>query len=292
MQLYPLNLWPNKSQFHFVKYKKVIYFFSTVSTLVSIILLFTMKLNFGIDFVGGTNIEISSIKPIDNIALSKRLKSLDIGEVTIQNFSNSEAAIKISTIGNTQQIQDIIQEVVTAPEYKKIEVVGPQVGKYMINSGIKAVVLCFAAIMAYIWFRFEWQFSLGIIIALAHDLILSLGFMSLTRLDFNLSSIAAILTFIGYSVNDSIVIYDRIRDNLRKYRNQSLSDIIDSSINTTLSRTTLTVLTTLIANLILIILGTEAIRSFSILVFFGILAGTYSSIFVSALILTSLNLKK
>ena len=161
----------------------------------------------------------------------------------------------------------------------------------MISSGVMAMLLSFLAIMCYIWIRFEWQFALGVLAALVHDAVLSLGFMSITKLDFNLSTVAAILTIIGYSVNDTVVIYDRIRENLRKYNKKSPTIIIYMSINETLSRTTITVLTTLLANIALIIYGGEAIRSFSILVFFGILIGTYSSIFISAPIITLFNFK-
>jgi preprotein translocase subunit SecF len=177
-------------------------------------------------------------------------------------------------------------------EYRKIDFVGPQVGNQLIQAGVQAMLLAFAAIMMYIWFRFEWQYGVGILIALLHDVIVGLGFMSITNLDFNLSSIAAILTIIGYSVNDSVVIYDRIRENFRKYHKRSVDEVINLSVNETLSRTTLTVLTTLIANLALILFGGEAIRSFSMLVFVGILVGTYSSIYISAPILTLFGLKR
>ena len=153
------------------------------------------------------------------------------------------------------------------------------------------MLLSFIAIMIYIWVRFEWNFGIGVLIALFHDVILSLGFMSITEYDFNLSTIAAILTVIGYSVNDSVVIYDRIRENLRKYSKKAFGDVINLSVNETLSRTTITVFTTLLANLALILLGGEAIRSFSVLVFVGIFIGTYSSIFISAPILTLFNSK-
>jgi len=176
-------------------------------------------------------------------------------------------------------------------DYRKVDFVGPQVGDQMIKSGSMAMVLSFLAIMIYIWIRFEWNFGIGVLIALLHDVVLSLGFMSITEYDFNLSTIAAILTVIGYSVNDSVVIYDRIRENLRKYSKKAFSDIINLSVNETLSRTTITVFTTLLANLALILLGGEAIRSFSMLVFVGIFIGTYSSIFISAPILTLFNSK-
>jgi preprotein translocase subunit SecF len=161
----------------------------------------------------------------------------------------------------------------------------------MIQSGIMAMLLSFLSIMVYIWIRFEWQFGIGVLAALIHDAVLSLGFLSATKLDFNLSTIAAILTIIGYSVNDTVVIYDRIRENLRKYNKKTIGTIINMSVNETLSRTTITVFTTLLANLALILYGGEAIKSFSVLVFFGILIGTYSSIFISAPIITLFNFK-
>ena len=169
---------------------------------------------------------------------------------------------------------------------------GPQVGRMLINSGIKAIVFSFLAIMIYVWFRFELPFGIGILIALIHDLILVLGFMSVTQLDFNLSTIAAILTIVGYSVNDSVVIFDRVRDNIKQYKSKSLSSMINLSINQTLSRTILTVLTTLIANLALIIYGGSTIYSFSVSVFAGIVIGTYSSIFISAPILVPLGIER
>jgi preprotein translocase subunit SecF len=195
-------------------------------------------------------------------------------------------------MGNIALIKKALEENFSYTfDYRKVDFVGPQVGQQMIMSGIMAMVLSFIAIMLYIWVRFEWQFGVGVLIALVHDVIISLGFMSVTKYDFNLSTIAAILTIIGYSVNDSVVIYDRIRDNLRKFNRKGIDEIINTSINETLSRTTITVLTTLLANLALILLGGEAIKSFSILVFFGIFVGTCSSIFISAPILTLFNLK-
>jgi preprotein translocase subunit SecF len=258
------------------------------------------KLNFGIDFMGGINIEIKTQKAIEVSEMRQNLTHLNSGEVVIQNIGDNEISIKVLA-NQDQEADSIVQEVKTSLnkhfpdsgiEYRKVDFVGPQVGRQLIFSGAQSIIFAFLAIMVYVWVRFEWQFGLGVVLSLLHDAILCLGFMSVSQLDFNLSSVAAILTVIGYSVNDSVVIYDRIRENIRKYKQNSIPEIINISINETLSRTTLTVFTTLIANLALIVYGGPAIRSFSVLVFFGIVAGTYSSIFVSAPILSLLKLEK
>lgn len=302
MKLYPLRLWSFDSAFDFVKFGKISYAASIIVSFISIILLLMFNLNFGIDFKGGISIEARSSSILDLERVRHALNTLNIGEVTVNTFGDElDLAIKISTHKdtlNTNETVKLLQSALSSSfgddtiTYRKIDSVGPQVGAQLIKSGIQAVILSFLAIMVYIWYRFEWQFGLGVLIALIHDAILSIGFMSLTQLDFNLSSIAGVLTIIGYSVNDSVVIYDRIRENIRKYKNKSITDIINMSINQTLSRTILTVVTTLLATLALILFGGEAIRSFSILVFFGIIAGTYSSIFVSAPILILFKIEK
>ena len=300
MRLYPLQLMPENTNINFIGLRKINYIISIIIILVSIISSVTIGFNFGIDFVGGISIDARSDKPVDVALMRKILNEKEIGEVMLQNFgSENDISIRIAALKNVDlnQIIDSVKQTLadkftTQFEYRKIDFVGPQVGSELIISGAQAVILAFLAIMVYIWFRFEWQFGLGVLISLVHDAIACLGFMSLTGLDFNLSSVAAILTVIGYSVNDSVVIYDRIRENFFKYSKKTTSEIINLSINQTLSRTTLTVLTTLIANLSLIIFGGQALKSFSLLVFFGIIMGTYSSIFVSAPILTIFNLKK
>lgn len=305
MKIYPLRLFQKASNFDFISFSKFSYAISITLSIISIFSVFYFGLNLGIDFKGGINIEIRCNKDIDVEKLRGPINELNMGEVSIQNAGkNNDFLIKFGTdpnnSQNTQKVVDKIKESlskVAAKEgleisYRKIDFVGPQVGKQLMTSGIKALVLSFLGIMIYIWFRFEWQFGIGVLIALVHDFIISMGFMSLSKLDFNLSSIAAILTIIGYSVNDSVVIYDRIRENLRKYGNIEINKIINISVNETLSRTTLTVVTTLIANLSLILFGGEAIKSFSLLVFFGIIFGTYSSIFISAPVLNILNIKK
>ncbi|MCC8417079.1 MAG: protein translocase subunit SecF [Rickettsia endosymbiont of Bryobia graminum] len=300
MQLYPLRLLPDKINFDFMKFKKVSYSLSIILTLISFICIGKFGFNFGIDFVGGIIIEARVDQKPDLAKMREVLNNLKIGEVTLQTFgTEGDISIKVgsnnedSLMQNIDLIKSTLQEQFSYKfDYRKVDFVGPQVGNQLIDAGVTALVLAFIAIMLYTWIRFEWYFGLGILVALLHDAILSLGFMSIMKLDFNLSTVAAILTIIGYSVNDSVVIYDRIRENLRKSHQKVMSQIINNSINETLSRTTSTVITTLLANLALVIFGGEAIYSFSLLVFFGIIAGTYSSIFISAPILTLFISKK
>lgn len=299
MQLFPLKLIPSTPKLDFMNFSKISYTISILLVVLSIAWVTIYRFNYGIDFIGGISMEVRTDKEPDLPRMRELLGKIDIGEVVLQNFGTAnDLSIKVGVnseenlMNNIALIKKTLEENFPYEfEYRKIDFVGPQVGNQMIKAGTTAMILSFAAIMLYIWVRFEWQFGVGVLIALIHDVILSLGFMSITKYDFNLSTIAAILTIIGYSVNDSVVIYDRIRDNMRKYNRKTMSEIINSSINETLSRTTITALTTLLANFALIILGGEAIRSFSILVFFGIFAGTCSSIFISAPILILFNFK-
>jgi preprotein translocase subunit SecF len=299
MQLYPLRLIKDNTTINFVSLSKFSYPFSIIISILSIILLFTMKLNFGIDFTGGIVLEARIANP-DLGNIRSVLTELNIGDISVNSFgSEGDVMVKIGAPDSesvsslaAKVKSELLDKVSNKIEFRKVDFVGPQVGSELIYSGIQALSLAFFAIMIYVWFRFEWQFGLGVLIALVHNIILSLGFLSITQIDFNLTTIAALLTIIGYSVNDSVVIYDRIRENLRKYKNKSIDDIINSSVNETLSRTTLTVITTLIANLALIVYGGEAIAAFSKPVFFGIVAGTYSSIFISASILKKLGLDR
>lgn len=300
MQLYPLRLLPNKIDFDFIYFKRISYSLSIILSIISIIWIGVYKFNFGIDFVGGIVIEVRVDHTPDLTKMREVLTNLKIGEVVLQNFGSPyDLSIRVGSNSEDTLMQNIelIKSTLASQfpykfEYRKVDFVGPQVGRQLIEAGVMAMLFSFLAIMVYIWIRFEWYFGLGILIALTHDVIMSLGFMSIMRLDFNLSTIAAILTIIGYSVNDSVVIYDRIRENLRKSHQKIIPQIINVSINETLSRTILTVVTTLLANLALVIFGGEAIRSFSVLVFFGIIIGTYSSIFISAPVLTLFAIKK
>lgn len=299
MRIFPLQLLPDNPSFNFIKFSKFSYGLSIILILISFSFIVINKFNFGIDFVGGISIDVRTNEEPDLPKMREVLGGLGIGEVVLQNFGTSyDLSIRVGVSSEENLMQNIALIKQTLKDkfpyefdYRKVDFVGPQVGDQMIRSGAMAMILSFLGIMLYIWVRFEWHFGLGVLIALVHDVIISLGFMSITGYDFNLSSIAAILTIIGYSVNDSVVIYDRIRENLRKYSRKEIPDIINLSTNETLSRTTITALTTLLANLALIMLGGEAIRSFSVLVFFGIFIGTYSSICISAPLLTMFSFK-
>lgn len=291
---------PNLDEgYNFIKLRKVSIIISLILTFLSFSSIFIKGFNFGIDFIGGISIEARAAEIPDIAKMRHVLSQLDIGEVILQEFgSENDISIRVgvSSEENLMKYVDLIKQTINESfpydiEYRKVDFVGPQVGAEMIKSGSIAMILSFIAIMLYVWVRFEWQFGLGVLIALVHDVIVGLGFMSIAELDFNLSTVAAILTIIGYSVNDSVVIYDRIRENIRKYSKKNIANIINVSINETLSRTTITVFTTLLANFALIVWGGEAIRSFSMLVFLGVLVGTFSSIFISAPILTYFNLK-
>ena len=299
MQFFPLKLFPNNSNFDFMRMKNFNYGLSVFLFFISIAWIGVYKFNFGIDFIGGISMELRVDQTPDLPKMRAVLGNLEIGEIVLQNFgSDKDISIRagISSEENLMHNIELIKSALAQNfpyefEYRKVDFVGPQVGNQMIKSGITALLLSFASIMIYIWIRFEWQFAIGVLAALIHDAVLSLGFLSVAKLDFNLSTIAAILTIIGYSVNDTVVIYDRIRANLRKYNKKPIGAIINMSVNETLSRTTITVFTTLLANLALILYGGEAIKSFSVLVFFGILIGTYSSIFISAPVITLFNFK-
>jgi preprotein translocase SecF subunit len=220
-----------------------------------------------------------------------------VKEVQIQNIGEKDLLIRVSQDGKDQaavvkDIQEILGSVFSKIEYRKVDYVGPQVGSELIFKGFMALVLSFVFIMIYIWIRFDWQFGFGGIFALIHDAIVTLGFYAVTGLEFNLTSIAAILTIVGYSINDSVVIYDRIRENIRRHKGMDFKDLINSSLNSTLSRTIMTAGVTLVSILALIFFGGEVLFSFSVATFFGIALGTYSSIYISAPILLYLDPRK
>lgn len=298
MQLFPLRIVSDNSNFNFVSIKRYIYMLSCLMLFCSVIFMLIWRLNFGIDFTGGINIEAYSAKKINIGEIRENLTNLDKGEFMLQYFGDEHnIAIKFGNKNADGQL--LISEIKESLKntgydfvYKQVDFVGPQVGDHLIKSGAIAIGLAFLAIMFYVAFRFEWQFGICVLMALSHNIIISLGFMSISGLDFNLSTIAALLTIIGYSVNDSVVIFDRIRENLRKKNNTEVDYIINISVNETLSRTTLTSITTLLANGALVIFGGEAIRSFSILVFVGIFVGTYASIFLSAQLLPLFKFKR
>ena len=257
-------------------------------------------LNFGIDFKGGILVEISSPEPVDIGNLRGRMQTLELGEVQIQQFGTptdvlirvAEADGAVSTDRDLTAVDEIRRDLEGEFEIRRVEIVGPQVSRELIRTGLLAVVAAISSMLIYIWFRFEWQFSVGAVMALVHDVILTIGIFSLLQLDFNLSILAAILTIVGYSMNDTVVVYDRVRENLRKYKKMDISELLDIAINQTLSRTVVTSVTTLLALIALYTLGGEVIRGFTFAMIWGVLVGTYSSIFIAAPLLIRLGVKR
>lgn len=298
----PLQIFPEKTHVDFMGTRWIGFALSIFFTLASIGLVATKGLNLGIDFTGGVLMEINTPDAPDLGAMRDLLGHQGFGEISLQNIGDVQAGrdvmIRVQLVGDTEQsvvvgkIKTLLAGLLGDKiDYRKIDFVGPTVGGELIQNGILATLFAFAAIMLYVWFRFEWQYGVGAILALVHDSILILGFFALTRLEFGLTAIAAILTIIGYSINDSVVIYDRIRENMRRFKKMPVFDLLNVSINETLSRTVLTASTTLLASLALLIWGGEVIESFSAAMVFGVIMGTYSSIYISAPTLIYLHLR-
>ena len=292
----------SKSSIDFLKGKYVAFITSIILILLSIGLVFLNGLNFGIDFKGGTLIEIETQNKIEISEVRSSLNSLSLGDIQVQEFgSDKNLLIRIEQQQGGDQIQQNVLEIVKQKltsditdtiNFRRTEVVGPKVSGELIQSGTIAILVAVFAMLIYIWLRFEWQFSLGAVIALLHDVILTIGVFCLTQLEFNLPIIAAILTIVGYSMNDTVVVYDRVRENLRKFRSKEITSLLNLSINETLSRTIVTSVTTLLALVSLYIFGGEVIKGFTFAMIWGVLVGTYSSIFVAAPLLTYLDVKR
>tara|TARA_B100000401_G_scaffold422845_1_gene350226 strand:+ start:452 stop:1378 length:927 start_codon:yes stop_codon:yes gene_type:complete len=292
----------SKSSIDFLKGKYVAFITSVILILLSIGLFFLNGLNFGIDFKGGTLIEIETQNKIEISEVRSSLNSLSLGDIQVQEFgSDKNLLIRIEQQQGGDQIQQNVLEIVKQKltkdvsetiNFRRTEVVGPKVSGELIQSGTIAILVAVFAMLIYIWLRFEWQFSLGAVIALLHDVILTIGVFCLTQLEFNLPIIAAILTIVGYSMNDTVVVYDRVRENLRKFRSKEITSLLNLSINETLSRTIVTSVTTLLALVSLYIFGGEVIKGFTFAMIWGVLVGTYSSIFVAAPLLTYLDVKR
>jgi len=261
--------------------------------IISVLFILFKGLNYGIDFKGGTLIELRSDNKNINISeIRSSLNSMNLGDVNVKEFGKGgDFLIKVEqkTESNNQLIPEIkktlINNLNAEINFRRVENVGPKVSSELLQSGIIAISLSLIAMLFYIWIRFEWQFSVGSIVALFHDVIITLGIFSILSLEINLSIIAAVLTIVGYSMNDTVVIYDRIRENLSKHTRLNISEIANLSVNETLSRTIITSLTTLLALLSIYILGGEILRGFSFAMILGVLIGTYSSIFVAAPVL-------
>ena len=277
---------------NFVSQFKKANIISIILFALSILLVFFKGLNYGIDFKGGTLIELRTEKSIKASSIRDTLSSMNLGDVNVKKFGkDGDYLIKVEQkeSNNNKLIPEIKKKLTdnlnAEIDFRRVENVGPKVSAELLESSIIAISLALAAMLFYIWIRFEWQFSVGSIIALFHDVIITLGIFSLLSLEINLSIIAAVLTIVGYSMNDTVVIYDRIRENLFKYTKISISDIANLSINETLARTIITSVTTLLALVSIYTLGGEILRGFSFAMILGVIIGTYSSIFVASPIL-------
>ena len=295
-----LKLVPVNTSIGFIRHRTIAMVLSSVLVVASVFVFLANGLNFGIDFRGGTLIEASSKSAVDLAELRGRLGALDLGEVQIQEFgketdvliriSEKEGAIDASN--NLSAVEQVRAELSSDFDVRRVEIVGPQVSAELIQTGVMAVLAAIASMLIYIWFRFEWQFSVGAVLALVHDVALTIGLFALLQLDFNLSILAAILTIVGYSMNDTVVVYDRVRENLRKYKKMDLAELLNIAINETLSRTVMTSVTTMLALLALYILGGEVIRGFTFAMIWGVIVGTYSSIFIASPLLMLLGVKR
>ena len=275
---------------NFSKYFKISNILSVVFFTVSILFILFKGLNYGIDFKGGTLFEIQTNKNISTLNIRDILKNLQLGDVNVKNFGEKgNFLIKVEQTDNKQTIplikKKLLENLSDEVNFRRVEKVGPKVSSELLKSGIISICLALFAMLFYIWIRFEWQFSLGSIIALFHDVVITLGIFSLLSIEINLSIVAAVLTIVGYSMNDTVVIYDRIRENLSKYNRVNITEISDISINETLSRTLITSVTTLLALFSIFILGGEILKGFSFAMIVGVFIGTYSSIFIASPVL-------
>ena len=288
-----LRIVPDNTRFDFIRFRRISFPISAVLTIFAITLYFTHGLNFGIDFSGGTLIQVQNkTGPIDIAQMRTTIGGLGLGEVQLQEYGSPDTVlIRVAQQPGGEQAQQQVTVKVRAAlgeavVYQREEVVGPRVSGEFLHKGIVGIILAIGAILLYLWFRFEWQFALGAMIANVHDIVLTLGFMSITQIDFDLTSIAALLTILGYSLNDTVVIYDRIREMLRRYKKMPMTELLNVSINSTLSRSVITHVTVSLALLALLLFGGQAIHSFTATMMFGVvLVGTYTSVFIASPIL-------
>lgn len=294
-----LRLLPEDPNFNFLGRRKIFFAFSALLIISSIAIFMSKGLNYGIDFTGGIMIEIKTEKPDQISALRGRLSSLGLGSVELQEFGAADdILIRVQRQPGGDAAQQVavskIKEALgdSVSEYRRTELVGPKVSDELFWNGVYAVGSAILAIMIYIWFRFEWQFGLSAVAALLHDVLSIIGIFALLGFEFNLSTVAAVLTIAGYSINDTVVVFDRVRENLRKYKTKPMVDLLNLSNNETLSRTVMTSLTTLLALLALYFLGGTVIRDFSFAMIWGVLIGTYSSVGVAVPLLLHLGVSR
>jgi preprotein translocase subunit SecF len=293
-----LRLAPENTKFGFMRFRRVSYPFSALLSIVSVALFILHGMNFGIDFAGGTIIELRAKTGHAEIGgLRSLAETLHLGDIEVQAFGNeADATLRFGLQPGGDSAQQAAVEKVRGAvgagyEVRRVEVVGPRVSNELVQSGTLGVVISIIAVLGYLWFRFEWQFAVGAVIATMHDLLLTVGFFSLTQLEFNTTSIAAILTIVGYSLNETVVVLDRIREMIRKYKRMPTAQIIDLSVNAVLPRTIMTATTVFLALLSLVVFGGQVIRSFSLAMIWGIVVATYSSVFICSPMLIYLGLR-
>ena len=276
---------PVEPKINFIGQRKIFAVVSGVLMVGALLLFLLQGLNFGVDFRGGILIEVKTDGPADLGELRARLGGLGLGEVTLQEFGASDDVLinvqrqdgdEAEQIKAIQVVKDALGE--TAVEYRRTEFVGPKVGDELKQAGLLATVLSLLGIGFYIWFRFEWQFGVAALVALVHDVIATIGFYAITQIEFNLATLAAVLTIAGYSINDTVVVFDRVRETLRKFKKAPLTEVLNRAINSTLTRTLLTSVTTLLALIALFVFGGQVIRGFTAGLIWGVLIGTYSSV--------------
>jgi len=293
-----LRLAPEDTKFPFMRFRRVSYPFSALMSIISVVLFLNIGMNFGIDFSGGTLIEL---RAKDGMADTAKLRSiaehLNVGDVEVQGFGgNSDVTLRFGLqpggdVAQQAAVNRVRDAIGDGYEVRRTEVVGPRVSGELVQSGTLGVVISIIAVLCYLWFRFEWQFAVGAIIATMHDLLLTVGFFALTRLEFNTTLIAAILTIVGYSLNETVVVLDRIREMMRKCRKMPTDQLIDVSVNAVIPRTIMTATTVFLALISLVVFGGEVIRSFSLAMIWGIFVATYSSIFICSPMLIYLGLR-
>lgn len=302
-----LRLVPSETSWDFFKFAKLTLGTSLAAMVASVVLFFVMGLNYGIDFLGGTTIRTESPQPVDVGAYRAALSALDLGDVAISQVfdpgfgpERNVAQVRIQAQGAQESVtpetiaavEAALKSVDPAITFPSVESVGPKVSGELIRSAVIAVSLAITAMLVYIWLRFEWQFALGAVAALIHDVTLTIGIFALLQIRFDLAIIAALLTIVGYSINDTVVVFDRVRENLRKYKKMDLRELLNLTINETLSRTTMTSFTTLLALIALFVLGGDVIRGFVFAMIWGIVVGTYSSIYMASNIVLLLGVKR
>jgi preprotein translocase subunit SecF len=293
----PLRLVPDDTSIQFMRGRFAGLITSAILSIASVLLFFYPGLNYGVDFSGGAVVELRLAEAADHAALRTAFDQLHFGGVSIQQFGSArDVLVRLDRQATAESAQQAIKSMLAAKfpgaEIRRLEVVGARVSQELFRSGLLATSLALVAVLFYVWFRFDWQFGVGVVATLLLDATKTVGFLALTRIEFDLNSVAAILLLVGYSVTDKVVVYDRIRENLRKYKSMPLRELIDLSINQTLGRTVATSLTVLLSILPLAIIGGEAIRGFAVTIIFGIIVGTSSSIFIASPILLFLGQRR